>query len=249
MICWANWLPIPARARRRRRCWRSGTSHRLKPIRILQQALAKGPDATRADAAAACLLAADRQRTGGDLKKARALYDLIRNAKAPMACRVGATRGAILARKADRVPFLIEQLRSEEPAIRNAALLTIREIPDDTLAAALNAEVTRARPELQGQLLLALADCHNPQTIPAIETLANGPNAEIRKTALMVLGRIGPEAAPALLAALQKDQTAEDKSAVLNGLRAMKGAAVDDLLLQALVPPPNPGPELTLSAS
>ena len=152
-----------------------------------------------------------------------------------MACRVGATRGAILAREADRVPFLIEQLRSEELPIRNAALLTIREIPDDTLATALNAELTRARPELQGQLLLALADCHNPQSISAIETVANGANPALRTTALMALGRIGPGAVPALIAALQKDQTAQDKSVVLNGLQSMKGATVDDLLLQTLI--------------
>jgi hypothetical protein len=139
------------------------------------------------------------------------------------------------------VPFLIERLRSEEPAIRNAALLTIREIPDDSLAGALNVELTRVGPELQGQLLLALADCHNPQSIPAIETLAHGTNPETRRTALMVLGRIGPEAAPALLAALSKDLTAEDKSEVISGLRAMKGREVDDLLTQALSAADKPG--------
>ncbi len=217
-----------------------------RSIRILEQALASGPDATRAEAAAACLLAADRQRTEGDLDEARALYDLVRHGKVPMACRVGATRGAILARKAGRVPFLVEQLRSEELAIRNAALLAIREIPDDALAGALNAELTRATPELQGQLLLALADCHNPQSIPAIEALADGANPEIRRTALVVLGRIGPDAAPALLAALRKDQTAEDKSVVLNGLRALKGAAADDLLLQALSAADKPGTRIDL---
>lgn len=215
-------------------------------IRILQQALTKGPDSTRADAAAACLLAADQQRTGRNLKKARELYELVLTARVPVACRVGATRGAILAREADRVPFLMEQLRSGEPAIRNAALLTIREIPDDTLTAALNAELPRARPELQSQLLLALADCHNAQTIPAVETLANGANAEVRRTALVVLGQIGPDAAPALLAALQKDQTAEDKSAVLNGLKAVQGAAVDDLLLRALGAAAKPGTRIDL---
>ena len=215
-------------------------------IRILEQTLASGPDAIRADAAAACLLAADRQRIGGDLNEAQALYDLVRNAKVPMACRVGAIRGAILARKADRVPFLIEQLRSEERAIRNVALLTIREIPDETLATALNTELTQAKPELQGQLLLALVDCHNPQSIAAVEALAGSTNPGIHKTALTVLGRLGPDAAPALLAALRKDLTAEDKSAVLNGLKAMKGAAVDDLLLQALGAAAKPGLRIDL---
>ena len=113
-------------------------------IRILQQLLANAPDALRAQAAAACLLAADRQRAAGNGAQAVTLFDSVRTADVPTAFRVGATRGAILARNTDRVPFLLEQLRSGELAIRNAALLTIREIPDDTLPAALNAELARA---------------------------------------------------------------------------------------------------------
>ena len=210
-------------------------------IRLVEEALANGPDTSRGEAAAACLLAADRQRTSGDLNRAVALYDLIRKAKVPTACRVGATRGAILARKADRVPFLVEQLRSEELAIRNAALLTIREVPDDALATALNAEIARATPEIQGQLLLALADCHNAQSIPVIQALGGSQDPEIRKTALTVLGRIGPSAASALLAALQKEQPVEERSVVLNGLKALEGPAVDDLLLEALNSASAPG--------
>jgi HEAT repeat protein len=210
-------------------------------IRLVEEALGNGPDTSRGEAAAACLLAADRQRTTGDLNRAVALYDLIRKAKVPIACRVGATRGAILARKADRVPFLIEQLRSDELAIRDAALLTIREVPDEALATALNAEIARATPELQVQLLLALADCHNAQSIPVIQALGGSQNPEIRKTALIVLGRIGPSAASALLAALQKEQPAEERAVVLNGLRALAGSAVDDLLLDALTSASAPG--------
>jgi HEAT repeat protein len=144
------------------------------------------------------------------------------------------------------VPFLIEQLRSEELSIRDAALHTIREIPDAALAAALNAELARARPELQRPLVLALADCHNPQSIPALETVANGADPAMRATALMVLGRIGPEAAPALLTALQKDGTAEDKAVVVSGLKAMNGPPVDDLLLEALSGAAKPGTKVDL---
>jgi len=203
-------------------------------IRVVEEALVRGPESYRGEAAAACLLAADRQRNSGDLSRALALYELIRKAKVPTACRVGATRGAILARIADRVPFLMEQLRSEELPIRKAALLTIRQVPDDALASALNAEVARATPELQGPLLLAIADCHNAQSIPVIQALGDSPNSEIRKTALTALRQIGPGAAPALLAALQKERPPEEKSVVLDGLRALEGSAVDDLLVEAL---------------
>jgi HEAT repeat protein len=203
-------------------------------VRVLEGALANGPDALRGEAASACLLAAERLRNAGDHAKAIALYDSLRSAKLPSAVRIGATRGAILARDTDRVPFLLEQLRSEELPIRNAALLATREIPSDALAAALNAELTKAKPELQGRLLLALADCHNAESIPAVAAAVQSPDPEIRKTALVVLGKLGTGAAPALLAALQRELSAQEKSAALSGLRGMPGTAVDDLLVQRL---------------
>lgn len=203
-------------------------------IRLVEEVLTRGPEVARGEAAAACLLAADRQRTSGHLEQAVALYDLIRKAQAPMACRVGATRGAILARKADRVPFLMDQLRSDELAIRNAALLTIREVPEDALATALNEETARATPELQGQLLLAIADCHNAQSVAVVKALTGSLNSMVRKTALAVLGRLGPGAAPALLGALHEDRPAEEKSIVLSGLRGLQDPALDDRLIESL---------------
>jgi hypothetical protein len=168
------------------------------------------------------------------MDQAITLYDAILMAKVPTAVRVGATRGAILARNSDRVQFLLEQLRSQNLTIRNAALLSIREVPDEKLAAALNAELARAEPELQAQLLLALVDCHNAESIAAIEQLGKGENPEIRRTALTVLGRFGSPAAQVLLTALQSDPTAEERAIVLDGLRSMQGSGVDDLLLQTL---------------
>jgi HEAT repeat protein len=87
---------------------------------------------------------------------------------------------------------------------------------------------------LQQQLLLALADCHNAQSVPVAQALLSHSNPEIRKTALAVLGQLGPPAAPALLMALHSARTAEEKTIVLTGLRAMSGSAVDDVLLHAL---------------
>ncbi len=172
-------------------------------IHFLEDALANGPETSRGDAAAACLLAADRQRTNGDAPQASELYQLIRKANVPVAYRAAATRGAILVCQGDRAAFLVEQIRSGDLPIRDVALLTIREVPDEALAVALNGEVKRAGPELQSQLLLALADCHNTQSIPVIQALCDHADPQVRRTALTVLGRIGPSAAPALLAVLK----------------------------------------------
>lgn len=203
-------------------------------IRVVERALASGPEPLRPEAAAACLLAAQRQQSDGNIKQARALFDTVRKANVPVQYRAAATRGGILARRPDHIAFLVEQLRSEDLAIRNAALLTIREIPDDHLASALNAELPRAKPDLQRQLLLALVDCHNGQSLAAIQAQAASHDMEIRKAALTALGGLGPTATVALVSALSEDRSAEDRLLAINGLRRMEGSAVDELLVQTL---------------
>ncbi len=95
-------------------------------IQILRQALANGPEQSREDAAAACLLAAEKQMVDGQSEKAMALYDAVRTAKVSLAYRVGATRGAILARKTNGAILLArttEVKRTRHPQ---------RRAPDDS---------------------------------------------------------------------------------------------------------------------
>jgi len=204
-------------------------------IRLIRRALADGPESVRPDAAAACLLAAEKQLADGHAEVALVIYDAVRKANLPACYRAGATRGAILARKSDGVALLIEQLRSEDRVLRNAALTTIREIPSDTLAGALNAELERATPELQLQLLTALIDCHNPQSLQVIQAKAVSENPEIRRTALIVLGRIGgAAAAEALLKALAGNRSADESAIASSSLLRMEDSAVGDLVLKSL---------------
>lgn len=212
-----------------------GNISNLESLRLLQDIMMKGADLSKSSIASACLLAADRQLFAGDAHLALGFYELLRSKPGvPLACRVGATRGSILARNADRVPFLLQQLNSSELAIRNAALFTIREIPSDVLAAALNREVQRARPELQALLLEALADCHNSESAGVIQALSESGDGTVRKTALAVLGRMGSDAGPGLIAALMKDRAPEEKTILLASLRSLPGPEVNSLLVKAL---------------
>jgi HEAT repeat protein len=205
-------------------------------IPILRQALVAGPDAVRADAAAACLLAAEKQLADGHAGMAVTLNDAVRTARVPAVYRAAATRGAILARRTEGVAFLMGQLRAEDPVVRKAALLTIREKPGPDLAAALNAEVDKAGPELELQLLSALADCHNAQSFDLLEAKAAGEDPEVRRTALRVLAAIaGPSQAGVLLKVLTENRNPAESAVAGGSLERMEGAAVDDLALQALV--------------
>lgn len=204
-------------------------------IEILRPALAGGTDARRADAATACLLAAGQQLADGRPEAAAALYDSVRNANVPPLSRAAATRGAIVARQENGVPLLVEQLKSPERLLRQAALTAIREIPSDALAKALNEALDQAPPELQSQILTALVDCHNQQSLQVLQRQAASEDADVRKTALQVLGRIGgaPEAA-VLLRAAANPRAAEEAAVAWNSLKLMEGAGVDAQIVLAL---------------
>lgn len=204
-------------------------------IRTLCRTLAEGPETSRPDAAAACLLAAEKQLADGHTDTAVSLYDAVRNANVPAPCRAGAMRGAILARKSAGPDFLVPQLRSDDRAIRDVALMTIREIPSDSLASALNAEMDRPAPELQIRLLLALVNCHNAQSIQVVKAKADSNESEVRQTALTVLGQIGgPAEVGVFLKAVVENRSAEETAAALSSLGRMEGTDVDAQVLQAL---------------
>ena len=158
-------------------------------------------------AAAACLLAAEQERAQGATDVAIALYDAVRSADVPEPYRLGATRGAIVTR--DSVPFLMEQLGSDDAAIRDVALLTIREMPSDALADALHAHLASAPPDLRVQLITAL------RRLPQRRLLRSGPLAARQRhagdprAALGVVSAVGsgPELATTLLDVVQADRS------------------------------------------
>ncbi len=204
-------------------------------IRILREALASQAEGSRTNAAAGCLLAAEQQLAERHRKTAVALYDAVRAANIPAVYRAGATRGAIVARNAEGVPLLIEQLRSSEPLIRNAALAAIRQIPSEALAGALNAEISRAPAEQQWQLLFALTDCHNSESLRVVEARTGDENPRVRKAALIVLGRIGTASAVRpLLKIIAEKRDSEESPLAFSSLTRIQGTEVDEQLVSAL---------------
>jgi uncharacterized sulfatase len=201
----------------------------------VRHALSQGPAASRPDAAAACLLAAEQELKQGRYRSAAALYDSVRQADVPASYRIGATRGAILARQTDRIPFLVQQLRSPDRAIREVAVLTIREHPQDAFAAVLNTEIERASPEFQIHLIGALQDCYNTKSFPILQAKVASENAAIRMAALRVLRNTGgPDSAPALIGVLRAQRSPEEQSLAARRLEEMKDSQVNVLILQAL---------------
>ena len=184
----------------------------------------------------AFLISAQLQLAEGEAETAVTLYDAVRAANVPMSYRVGATSGAISARGSNGAGLLVELLRSDEDEIRDAALLAIREIPSDELAAALIAELETAEPELQALLIAAMAECRKAQCLDVVRAKAAGEDPRIRQEAFRVLGKIGdPSDAGVLLRALGDDRSPAESSIAAAALARIDGPEVDARILEALV--------------
>lgn len=209
-------------------------------LKILRDTLTKGSDTARANAAAGLLHAAETKLALKRDSDAGDLYDAVRVAKVPAIYRAGATRGAIVARKTKGAELLVEQLRSDERIIRNAALISIRQIPSDRLAKALNAELNRAPADLQVQLLNALIYCHNAESLKVAQAKTSSDDAAVRIAALNVLGSIGgaPEAG-VLLKAIVNEARPDEAAMAMTSLSRMNSAAVDQQVMKALASAPD----------
>jgi HEAT repeat protein len=190
------------------------------------------------NAAAACLLAAQVRLQNREREMPKRLYDAVRREELPLSYRVGATKGAILARDGDQqVSFLVEQLNSSEPAIRNVALLTIREVPSDALATALHGELAKAAPYLQVQLIAALKDCHNVDTYPVVRRLLESDLRPIRLAAGHVLAHLGGDDSAVTadyLRVLERNRTPKETAQAKRKLLQSEGHRWDEQVLKSL---------------
>jgi HEAT repeat protein len=156
---------------------------------VLWLAFDQGPKDLRAAAAEATILCAERHMTAGDATVAAQMYDKVAKADVPQQLVLTATRGVILARGPAGVPLLVEQLQSMDKHRFNLGLSVAREVPGREASAAIVAEVSRAAPERQALLILALADRGDASVGPrGVKTARGGPGARGAER----LGAVGP---------------------------------------------------------
>jgi len=166
----------------------------LKPL------LATAPDGVRSAVAEGCVLCAERFLSDGNAADAIALYDQVRGADVHRARILDATRGAILARKQDGIPMLVELLSSEDKGLFQIALVTAREIPGGALDKALAAALPKIDPDRGALVIHAMADRKGTVELSAIIEAAKGGAPPVRRAAAKALGRVGDAAAvPTLL--------------------------------------------------
>ena len=193
----------------------------------LRQSLTTSSTEVRSAVAEGCILCAERLMADGKASEASKLYDEVRKADVPKQKTLEATRGAILARKSDGVPLLLEQLRSSDKAQLNFALSTARELPGREVAEALAAELSKAPPERAALLIYALADRKEAVVPPAVlEAAKTGPKP-VRIAAVGLIGRTEDSSGLSTLLSIATEKDEELSLAAKTALASLPGKNVD----------------------
>lgn len=194
---------------------------------LLRDALKESPPELQSEVAYACVKCAEKALAAGNDAKAVEIYDAVRAAELPQQRILEATRGAILARKAEGIPLLMEQLKSDNEAFFQLALGTAREIADPALDKALASAVDQFTPDKAALIIVLMAD--RPQTVDlnVVMDAAQEAPQEVRLAALAALGRVGNENSLSVLIESAKDDDVGIAQAARNALGVLPGENVN----------------------
>jgi HEAT repeat protein len=200
----------------------------------LRQSMAGAPANVRSAIAEGCVLCAERFLAEGNAPLAIEIYDEVRKADVPKQRVVEATRGAILARKQDGIPIVLEQLRSSDKPMFQVGLWMARELPGKEIVDALVGELGKTTPERAALIVLALADRKETIDLPKIIQVASSGPREVRVAALTAISRIGDASCidPLVKFALEKD--ADLLLPAKAALAAIQDESVDKAIIDRL---------------
>jgi HEAT repeat protein len=195
--------------------------------KTLRQSLAGATVPVRTAVAEGCILCAERLMADGKANDAVEIYDEVRRADVPKQRILEATRGAILARKTDGIPLLIEQLRSTDKGFFQIGLSTARELSGREVADALGAEVAHTKPERAALLLYVLADRKDSVVSPAVLETAKNGDKQVRIAAIGVIGHSGDAASVSTLLEIATDADAELAQSAKTAIADLPGENVN----------------------
>jgi len=189
--------------------------------------LATAPATVRCAVAEGCISSAERLLAGDNTAEAVRLYDLVRAAEVPKQKVLEATRGAILARRADGIPLLVEQLKSADKSHFAIGLSTARELLGNDVTAALVAEMPNIAPERQTLVMLTLSDRGDASALPAVLQAAKSGPLAVRIAALHVIPRLGNVSCVPTLLDVASEDNAELVQAAKESLQGLPGDDID----------------------
>ena len=200
----------------------------------LRAALTSAPLGVRSAVAEGCVLCAERLHSAGNSEAATEIYDEIRTADVPMQRIIEATRGAILARKQDGIPLLLEILQSPDKKLFQLALGTAREFPGSEVDQALADEMVRATPQRAALIIQAMADRPETVVLAAVLKAAEQGDTQVRLSAIDALKRVGDDSCLAALLEIAIEADADLAQAAKETLAELGGENVDTKIVARL---------------
>jgi HEAT repeat protein len=193
----------------------------------LRESLAGTSSSIRSAVAEGCILCAEHLMAQNKNADAASIYDQVRTASVPKQRILEATRGAILARKSEGIPLLVEQLKSTDRGLFQMALSTARELSGSGIADALAAELAGTTPQRAALILYAIGDRPGNDLPAAVVQAAKSGPEPVRVAAIGVIGRLGDASSlPALLAIATEDDAEIARSAKA-ALTSLPGKNID----------------------
>ena len=203
---------------------RIGNDH---AVHALRQSFAGAAPAVRSAIAEGGILCAERMLADGKHDAAAKIYDEIRRADVPKQRTREATRGAILARGAQGIPLLIEQLKSSDKAMFQIALSTAREIPGSKVAEALAGELAGAPPERASLIVYAIGDRQHAVLPRAVLQAARAGDTQVRLAAIETVGKLGGASSIDTLLEIASGSDGELPQAAKDALARLSGEDVN----------------------
>ena len=195
--------------------------------KALLAALPDSPAKVQSAVAEGCVLSAEHLQLAGDSVAAMEIYDAVRQSDVATQRVIEATRGAILTRKQDGIPLLLDILRSNDKKFFQLALSVAREFPGARVDSALAAELNKATPERAALLIQAMAD--RPQTVElsTIVRAAEQGDRQVRLSAIDALQRVGDDSCLSTLLQIATDADEELAMAAQQTLAVLPGENVN----------------------
>jgi len=197
----------------------------------LKHFAAEAGRARRAMAADALLTCADGLRVGGDLARARVIYESLSGTGNPEQVRAAAFFGAVACAKGERAALVLGALGGDDRRLQAAAARCIRELADRRLAESVASRLGTLSPPVQALVIGALGESGQIEAAPAVGKAVSSGDPQVRIAAVRAIGRLGGAAAyPILVRALRasaSDAEREEVEKALVGVcrRAERGSS------------------------
>jgi len=204
-----------------------GSIGTVQAAQALQKALPNTPADSRLDVCEGLFRCAERFAADRQNSEAIAIYDQLRKLDSPHQVRGGALKGAILARGAEGVTLLQENLRSSDYILFSAAVQAAQKMPGAEVTKALVGGMKNLPPDNLVVVIQTLAVRGDKGALPVLFAVAGSGPKPVRVAAIEAATAMGDASAVPVLMKLMDDSDAEIAGVAQEGLAALPGKEAD----------------------